>query len=64
MRNNKIQFLGGKAIDEDVAFQKSTQQFANPYCYFDLNKSIAWKDDERSGLPGEREHQKKYYPSE
>ena len=49
-KNNKIQFFEG-AI-EDVAFQKNTQLFANPYYYFDLNKSIAWRDDGRDDLPG------------
>ena len=40
------------AIDEDAAFLKNMQLFANPYCYFDLNKSIAWRYDGRGGLPG------------
>ena len=58
MKDNKIQFFGGRgAIDEGVAFQKSTQRFANPYCYSGLNKSIAWRDDERGGFP-EKECQK------
>ena len=51
----KYSFLG--VIDEGVAFQKSTQRFASPYYYFDLNKNIAWRDDERGGLPV-GEHQK------
>ena len=40
------------AIDEGAAFQKNTRLFANPYCYFDLNKSIAWRYDGRDGLSG------------
>ena len=47
--DNKIQC----AIDEGVAFQKNTRLFANPYCCFDLNKSIAWRYDGRDGLTGE-----------
>jgi hypothetical protein len=29
------------AIGEDAAFRRSMQPFANPYYYFDQNKSIA-----------------------